>query len=100
MVVHALGETLIALLGHRLRGHRDDRQAVVARIRPDLPGGLVAVHHRHLHVDQHDVVGRRLYWTGDRGHRLAAVIGDGHRRTRARQQFDRDLLIDYIVLDQ
>ena len=26
VVVHAFGETLIALLGHRLRGHRDDTQ--------------------------------------------------------------------------
>ena len=55
VIVHARGETALALLHRGVRRHRDDRQRRKARIGAQLRRRLIAVHLRHLEVHQHDV---------------------------------------------
>ena len=100
VVVHAGGETTLLLLHRRVRGHGDDRQRGEARVRTELGRGLITVHHRHLQIHQHHVERRRLWTVGQNLHRLASVVGDRHRRARAFEQFDGDLLVDVVVLGQ
>ena len=42
-------------------GHRQHRQVPELRVAADLPGGAVAVHHRHLAVHQHQLHGMLLH---------------------------------------
>ena len=56
MAGHACVQAARALLRQGMGGQADDGE-----VRPDgpnAPGGLEAVHHRHLQVHQHDVKGR------------------------------------------
>ena len=51
-------EAAFAVALHRVRGHRDDRQArgvALGLERADRRGRLEAAHLRHLDVHQHDV---------------------------------------------
>ena len=71
VVVHAGLEAPLAVAGHRVRGHRDDRDAPAAA---GLGGAdrrrrLEAAHRRHLHVHEHDVEAALC----DRRHRFGAV---------------------------
>ena len=52
-----------------VRGIEDDRNPAGRRIEPQLPDELVAVHHRHEHVGNHQIGMLRPY----RGQALAAV---------------------------
>ena len=68
-----------------------------ARIRPDDARRLDAVHHRHLHVHQHDVVVvvRRSCAT-----RYLAILREIDEDLGVFELADGDFLIDLIVLDQ
>ncbi len=76
VVVHARRQAALAVAGHRVRGHRDDRQprlaGALALAGADRGGRGVAVELGHLAVHEDGVVG------GRREHleRLAAVLGD------------------------
>ena len=55
VIAGACGQALVAVALHRLGRHRDDRQVLPARLQANQAGGLVAVHHRHLAVQQHGI---------------------------------------------
>ena len=57
VIVHPGLEAALALAGHRVRGHRDHWRHGIAPVAPDLARGLESVHHRHLAVHQHRIVG-------------------------------------------
>ena len=59
-------------------------------------GGFDAVHHRHLHVHQHQIV----EMLADHLHGDFSVGGDGNRDSRFLQQFPGHLLIQLVVLHQ
>jgi hypothetical protein len=61
-VVHPRFQAALPLAGHRVGGHRDDRQRGDAGIgvAPNVLGGFVAVHDRHLAVHQHEIE-RKLF---------------------------------------
>ena len=100
MVIHALGKTPFALLSHGVGGHGDDRQRSKAGLPANFPRGLMAVHHRHLNIHQHQRPGQGIRRRREPVKRLLAIVGAGDLDTDRFQQLDRDLLIDLIVLDQ
>ncbi len=99
VVVHAFLQAALPFLGHRMGGHGDDRQAVVALVGADSDGRLVAVHDRHLHVHQHDIERGRVTFR-DFLDRLAAVVDDFDLSIDLGQKFDGDLLVDLVVFGQ
>jgi hypothetical protein len=96
MVVHARGEGPLAVAGHRVRGHREDRQLLAAGQGADPPGGLEAVHPRHLQVHQHEGVVVLLHAP----HALLAVRREVDLDVRRAEQLDRDLLVELVVLHE
>ena len=79
VAVHAAAQGLLAILLKGVRGHGEDGHLCAGRIvqATDGLGGLIAVHDRHLHVHEHQlVVPRRC--VHDLLHRLAAVHGVFH----------------------
>ena len=56
MIVHAGRKTALAIGLHRVGRHGHDGQVGMARIAAQLPRGRFAVHDRHLHVHQDQVV--------------------------------------------
>lgn len=71
----------LSIAGHGVGGQRDDWSGV--SVPAQQPCGLVAIHHRHLHIHQDDVE-RVALVTGDkrRLNRKLAVLGDGNIRAR------------------
>ena len=94
--VHPRREAPIAVRLHRIRRHRDDREVLEARVTADLAGGRHAVHHRHLHVHQHDVVPRSAYPL----ERHQSVLGQIHHEAGVAQQFAGHALVHIIVLHE
>ncbi len=96
VVVHAGGERSFTVAGHRVRGHREDRQTVTPWRRADPPRGFQSIHDRHLQVHQHEVV-RAL-----RGalHAQRAVLGELDVNARRAEQFEGHLLIELVVFDE
>ena len=50
--VHALGQATLALFGHGVGGHGNDRQILEARLLAQRQRGLMPVHDRHLQVHE------------------------------------------------
>jgi hypothetical protein len=96
VVVHAGGQAGLPVLLEGIGRHRDDGQGLGRVPLADQPGGLQAVHHRHLHVHQHQVEAAAL----DQAHGLLAVVGQGVVQAPAAQQHARHLLVGGVVLGQ
>ena len=96
VVVHAGSQGLFPVPGHGVGGHGDDGQGLKPGVLAEAPGGLVAVHDRHLHVHEHRVESAR-----DHGiHRLLAVGGHGDRDPHGGQDLAGHLPVDVVVLHQ
>nr|WP_230625960.1 hypothetical protein [Cupriavidus necator] len=96
MVAHAGGQAALAVLGQGVGGHRDHRQAGQARLGADAARGLEAVHARHLHVHQRQVVGLHRQAL----QRLHAALRRIGRDAGLLQQVYRDLAVDLVVFHQ
>ena len=95
VVVHAGVEEPFPVALQRVGGHRDDpRLRGRGDVRADPAGGLHAVHLRHLHVHQHDVVGPLFEHRED----FEPVAGDIGRVAEPTQQADGNLLVHLVVL--
>ncbi len=58
IAIHPGREAGFAVAMHRIGGHGDDRDVLAARFgTPDHARGLESIHHRHLAIHQHKVVG-------------------------------------------
>ena len=93
--VHAGRETALAILRRRVGRHAQDRLALQARVRADAARGLVAVHAGHLHVHDHQVVGRIGLQPRQRLH---AVAGQRRDHADALQQVAQHDLVELVVL--
>ena len=76
--------------------HGDDGQVVQSRNLANGPGGRHAVHHRHLHVHQDQIVGAVVHLFQS----LGTVLSHVHHQAGLAQQLTGDLLVDLVVLDQ
>ena len=56
MIVHACIETALAVFAESVGGHRQNRQAAAPFALANGAGGAQAIHDRHLHVHQDQVV--------------------------------------------
>ena len=99
--VHAGGEAGVAIFGKGIGGERDDRRAARA-VRlfrgADAPRRLDAVEARHVHIHQHQIIGRAGGSAAGQDSiaacRWSRRSGDG----RARQQRARQQRVDLVVL--
>ena len=71
-IVHAGVEAACLVFGEGIRRHRDDRLCRTRGQGTDAAGGFEAVHARHLHVHQHEVIGAAR----DGSDGLLAILGD------------------------
>ncbi|MNN77606.1 hypothetical protein D3C81_1940870 [compost metagenome] len=55
MVVHATAQRPFSITLHGIGGHGYDRQSGKARLLANVPGGRVAIHHRHLAIHKHAI---------------------------------------------
>ena len=99
MPIHAENLATLAFIRHCVCGHGDDWQIHISRVEAQKACRLVAVHHRHLQVHQHDRVMRRRMGI-DACDRLLSVVGDVHVHMPAFQKLDGKLLVERIVFDQ
>ena len=60
MVVHASGQTCIAITGHGIGGHGNNRQCGLTQAAANGPSGSKTVHHRHLQLHENHVRGCRV----------------------------------------
>ena len=97
MIVHAGGDTKLAVALHRIGGEGDDFWLAVGRLPgADLAGGLEPVHLRHLQIHENEIVVPALQG----GNRLKAV---GHRVgtvTETLKEAHGDLLVHGVVLGE
>jgi hypothetical protein len=100
VTVHARLQALLPFLHRGVGRHGNDWKARESRVRPDLPGRLVAIHFRHLQVHQHHVKIRRRWLVQQLADRLQAVVSHLNRRTHSLQQLHSDLLVDLVVFRQ
>ena len=95
VVVHAGREARLAILGERVRRHRDDVRAALGRPALADPARRVeAVELRHLDVHQDDVVRPAL----ERLDRLEPVVRDVGAVAELLEEAQRDLLVHRVVL--
>ena len=98
--VHAGGGAAVAVYLHGVGGHGQDGHGVELAVLADGAGGGQAVHHRHLHVHQHHVIGHIGRAGTHHVHRDLAVVGHVHAEPGIGQQLARDLLVEQVVFDQ
>ena len=96
VAVHAGRLAFLSISAHRIRRQRDDRYMSRLLQFANAARGGHAVHDRHLHIHQHDVKTRSLAGR----HAFSAIAGDLDAAAQAFQEFNRDLLIDEIILHQ
>ena len=97
VVVHAGLEAGLAILGQRVRRHRDDvRPTLLRPILANPAGGIEAVEMRHLDVHEHDVV-RPAF---ERLDRLEPVRRDVGAVAEPLQQAERHLLVHRVVFGE
>ena len=93
-VIHPGIQAQRLILGEGIGCHGDNRQFSVFRHGADAAGGLQAIHHRHLHVHQYQIVAPFLQALDG----LTTVLGDIDRKAEHfTQQFDRHFLIHPVV---
>ena len=99
IVVHARGQTLVAVSLHRVggEGHNPDPARAAGGFElAEAASGGVAVHFRHLAIHQHDIVMDAV----DGFERLKPVGRDVGRETEFLQLLQGHFLIDDVVLGQ
>ena len=95
MLIHARRNAGIAVTGHRIGRHGDDREMRQAQFVPDDPGGRIAVEHRHLYIHQYDI---KLRGRGRHSIHSELTIGcQRHDSARSGKQFIGNLLVDQVV---
>src|ERR1700757_5349618 len=96
MVVHAGGETHFTVTIHGVGGHGDDGKRSEAGNGTDGLGGGDAIHDRHLHVHQDQVVilFRNLL------NRYGTVFRLIDEEMRILEQAYSDLTVEFVVLNQ
>ena len=99
--VHAAFQCVAAILVKGVGGHGNDRERCPGRVvqRADLPGGGIAVHDRHLHIHQHQIIAARrcgayLF------HRHSTVFSRIDKEAVLPQDLLCDLTVQLIVLYQ
>ena len=98
VVVHARRGARVEIALHRVRRHREDRHARVARVLADAPRRLEAVHLRHLDVHEDGRVAARV---GPRHlHGLAPVARHVELDPQPGQKLRRDHLVRLVVLGE
>ena len=78
-----------------LRGDGDDRDVAALGQPTDRPGRLIAIHHRHHGVHQHDVDVRRL--TEELDAVMAILRGDDHRAVALQQRREGKDVAEVVV---
>ena len=97
VIVHAGLQTFFAIAHQRVAGHGDDARALVGGpALADLPRRFQAVHLRHLHVEEQDVVGLLFQRFED----FDAVVGDVGAIAELVQHAEADFLVDGVVVGQ
>ena len=96
VVAGAGGQAGLPVAGHRLGGQEDHRQVPALRLRPDPPGGLVAVQVGHHRVHQHDV---DLGVLGEQPDAVGAVVGVEHRHAVQLQRAGQREDVAHVVVD-
>ena len=97
VVIHPGGEAGLAVLGHRVRRHRDDARASLRRpALADPARSIETVQLGHLHVHEHDVVGLPL----ERLQCLEAVRRHVGAVAELVEEPECDLLVHGVVLGQ
>ena len=96
--IHAGVQALLLVALHRVRGQRHDGRprAAAQRQSADDPGCLVAVHHRHLAVHQHQIEGAVAH----QRHSFGAVVGHLPLQAELLQHRLGHALVDRVVFDQ
>ena len=100
VVVHSGGQADFAIPRHGVCRHGDDpnlsaETGLMSRLSlADAPGRLQPVHHRHLHVHQHEFVGILAECLNG----FLPVRDDGGRESGVLQVLQRDLLVHAVVL--
>ena len=99
--IHAAFQCVAAVLVEGVGGHGKDWELCPGRVIQcaDLPGGGVAVHHRHLHIHQHQIIaarrcGAHLF------HRHFTVFRRIDPEAVLAQDLLRDLAVQLVVLYQ
>ena len=96
VVVHARVQAGLAVGGHRVGRHGHDGRSRVALIGAQGARGGKTVHHRHLHVHQHEVV----IAPGAAPERFFAVFGLVRLYAGFAQEPEGDLAVEFVVLHQ
>ena len=98
VAVHAGGEAGLVVAAHGVGGDRHDRHAGKPRVgrAPDPPRRLQPVHHRHLHVHEHEIVRFGL----KRLERLLAVADHVDPVPRPAQDDRGEATVDRVVVGQ
>lgn len=101
MTVHACikGVLLVLLKGIRRHRHNRDRGLLFIGKAPDSLRRLIAVHMRHLHVHENQVIGacRLLLHAADALH---AILDALHHKSHAAKNIQRNLCVQVIILGQ
>ena len=96
MFIHTRFETAFAIARHHIGRHGDNRQVSQPFDGTDGAGRLQAVHQRHLHIHQHQVIGVFL----DHVQRLCAIVGETDLAAPVLQEVRCHFLIEQIVFNQ
>ena len=96
VVIHARSKAALPVGIHGVGGHGDHRQVLQAWVLAQLPGGGLSVHHRHLHVHQHNVIRGLAQLVQSH----LAVVRHIHHKPRIAQQLHSHDLVEFVVLHQ
>ena len=96
VAVHARFQAQVAVAAHGVGRHGQHGQIRPGRVLAQKPGGGQAVHHGHLHVHQHQVVGG----LGEHVQCHLSVLGYVYHQACATQQFGPHLLVEVVVVHQ
>ncbi len=99
--IHAAFQGIAAVFIECVGSHGKDRDLCQCRIAQcaDLPGGGVAVHHRHLHIHQHQIIAARC-GSAYLFHRHGTVFRRIDPEAVLAQDLLRDLTVQLVVLYQ
>jgi hypothetical protein len=95
-IVHPGVQAFFLVAHHGIGSHGDHWQAGITRILAQLARRLVAIHHRHLAIHQHAVIGIFL----DLGQRDGAIARDIDADAGIVENMLRHFLVHLIVLHQ
>ncbi len=93
-VIHPGLQAVLPVLFHGIGRHRHDGQAQALGQLPDGAGGAQSIHHGHLHVHQHQVVGLHTHQIQG----LLSIQRHIHLEPLVAQQFAGDLQVHLVVV--